>query len=85
VWISLYGDKRFVRSTARKRYACASIAEAYESFLARKHAQARIYTNRLQQVDTAIKVARKKFAQDSKQPFAQHSDQSDVVLDDEVF
>ena len=45
-WISLYEiiphDRKFVLLTARKKFACKTIEEAKESFVARKKAQIRI-------------------------------------------
>lgn len=54
VWLDDYGTRRFVRSDARKRYACPTIEDAKESFLARKERQASILTARLRQVNEAI-------------------------------
>lgn len=46
------GPCRFVLDAANKRFACPSLPEAIESYLARKDKQIRIYSNR-------IKVAEK--------------------------
>lgn len=45
VWLNLncFGNKRFVLFTSRKRFACATLAEAKESFRARKARQIRIH------------------------------------------
>lgn len=48
VWIDIgYGDLKFVRLDARKRYACPTLEEAWESFDARKARQVSILTNQL--------------------------------------
>jgi hypothetical protein len=48
---------RFVRTSARKRYACPTQAEALESFISRKNRQRRILKAQLKSVDTAISLA----------------------------
>lgn len=53
-WIDLYGDKKFVLRTARKRYACPTKEEAKESFLARKAKQIRIYKAKIRRAELAI-------------------------------
>jgi len=45
-WIQAYHKKKFVLSGARKRFACASLEEAAESFIARKKRQYSIYSYR---------------------------------------
>lgn len=60
VWIRYHGDfsdKRFVLSTARKRFACPTKEEALESFLARKTRQRGIYQARLRHIDEVIVMA----------------------------
>ena len=55
VWIDPYyvrgwavsGERRFVRRNATKRFACPTIEEARESFLARKNRQIRILSAQL--------------------------------------
>lgn len=56
VWIGDWGD-RFVLLSARKRYACPTIEEALESFLARKRRQARILEKQLEGVRSLIYMA----------------------------
>lgn len=45
---------RFVLNKSKKRYACATIEEAKESFIARKTRQAHIYANRLRHTQMAL-------------------------------
>lgn len=52
-------DKRFVLLEARKRYACPTIEEAKESFIARKTRQARIYRARMEDAEEAIRIINK--------------------------
>lgn len=52
-------EPRFVRLSARKRYACPTEAEALESFIARKEAQARIYESRANRARRAVAMARR--------------------------
>jgi hypothetical protein len=47
-------NNRFVLLAARKRFACPTVTDAMESFLARKRKQARIYLYRQQQALEAI-------------------------------
>jgi hypothetical protein len=42
VWLDVYGDKRFVRREARKRFACPTEQEAHLSFIARAERRCRI-------------------------------------------
>ena len=48
---------RFVSETSRKKYAHPSLESAYEGFLARKQAQARILTRQLSRVAEAKQKA----------------------------
>ena len=48
------GDRRFVLLDAHKRFACPTIKEAKESFLARKRKQSRIYKSRMLDAEEAI-------------------------------
>src|SRR5690606_26248155 len=50
-------DKRFVLSSANKRFACPSIDEALKSFSARKRKQASIYHTRAAIAEEAIVLA----------------------------
>lgn len=53
-WITLgFGDRRFVLRGARKKYACLTLEEAKQSFLARKKRQRRILQARLDRVTAA--------------------------------
>lgn len=53
-WIQ---DRRFVLRDCRKRYACPTIAEALESFLARKRKQISILTRRADNARYAMELA----------------------------
>lgn len=53
VWISYACDKKFILLSARKKFACATIEEARQSFIARKTKQASIYAKRH---DNALKA-----------------------------
>lgn len=58
VWIeTLVGNKRFVKTEARKRFACPTKEEALESFKARKTRQARILKAQLRNVEMALDIA----------------------------
>ena len=59
VWISIYGDKRFVLLNARRKFACKTKELAFESFLHRQYAHARILSNRLYAVERYIEVAKR--------------------------
>lgn len=52
-------DQRFVRRTARKRFACPTIEEATESFIARKQRQAKILTSQARRALRAIDIIKK--------------------------
>lgn len=61
VWLaycSQYSDRRFVLNESRKRFACPTIKEALDSFVARKERQAGIYEARARTARRAIKLAR---------------------------
>lgn len=51
-------DRRFVLNECRKRFACPTIKEALDSFVARKERQAEIYEARARTARRAIKLAR---------------------------
>ena len=59
VWIpgGRVGPQRFVLRDARKRYACPTEAEAWESWRARKARQARILRAQLAHVEEALRLA----------------------------
>ncbi len=59
VWLEHYGwpfepHPFFVLQDARKRFACPTIAEARESFIARKNRQIRILTAQLRNAKDAL-------------------------------
>ena len=56
VWLELLygGGKRFVLTSARKRFACPTKEEALESFKARKRRQVRILRARLDEAERAL-------------------------------
>jgi hypothetical protein len=58
VWLDLGGwmPPRFVLRDARKRYACPTKAEAWESFVARKRAQLRILTAQVAHVEEVLRM-----------------------------
>lgn len=56
VWIHYACGEKFILLSARKKFACATIAEARESFIARKNKQADIYLNRHRQALDAIRL-----------------------------
>lgn len=56
VWLDNYNAKRFVLSTARKRFACPTIEEAKQSFIARKRRQAHILQRQVEHALRAIEV-----------------------------
>lgn len=49
-------ERRFVLNDARKRFACPTIEEAKQSFIARKTRQARIHHARAKQAEDSIKL-----------------------------
>jgi hypothetical protein len=54
VWLDLFGQARFVRTLARKRWACPTKAEAWESFKARKRRQRAILRAQLERVEECL-------------------------------
>ncbi len=56
----LIGAERFVLLAARKRFACPTIDEARQSFIARKRKQARIYKARMERALRAIAAIERK-------------------------
>ena len=56
VWINDYGNRKFVLSSGRKRFAHPTKEEAKASFIARKIRQAEIYRARVQDAETAIQI-----------------------------
>jgi hypothetical protein len=56
-WIRpVYGEPRFVRDAAKKRFACPSLEEAKASFRARKRRQIRILEARLRDARRSIDI-----------------------------
>jgi len=55
-WIDYYGDKKFVLLTARKKFACNTIEEAKESFVARKNRQLQILEAQLNKCKSALRI-----------------------------
>lgn len=60
VWVGSWSNKRFVLTSARKRYACPTKQEALDSFIARKKRQQTILRNQLQHVKTVLAMAENK-------------------------
>lgn len=56
VWLRFRYDKKFVLASANKRFACATIEEAAESFIARKKRQISIYKNRMQRAEEVLNL-----------------------------
>lgn len=54
VWLDVYGQERFVKAAARKRFACPTKEEALVSFQARKQRQLRILESQVRLVKKAI-------------------------------
>lgn len=52
---------RFVNTSSRKKFACATEDEAMESFKARKRRQASIYAARLADAEEALRIAEGRF------------------------
>lgn len=56
VWLDLgFGGKRFVLTNARKKFACATLEEAKESFRARKERQIGILQTRINQIKEGLR------------------------------
>jgi len=60
VWLDMgHPDlNKFVRTNARKRWACPTVLEAHKSFIARKSSQIRILKSQLYNVDRALGIAK---------------------------
>lgn len=54
VWLDVYGRDRFQLSDCRKRFACPTLAEALESFKARKRRQLKLLRAQIQHVEEAL-------------------------------
>lgn len=60
-WIKPFMEPRkFVLLTARKKFACATVEEALESFKARKNIYISILLSRVHMAEEAIKLAERK-------------------------
>ena len=55
VWLDYHGQRKFVLSGARKRFACPTIEEAKESFIARKTRQLAILRARVLRVESLLR------------------------------
>lgn len=62
VWLNVFFSARWVKTGATKRFACPTIAEALESFVARKRRQARIYQARADAARYVEQLAIKRFS-----------------------
>lgn len=58
-WLDVHGEKRFVKTDARKRFACPTIDEAKQSFIARKKRQISILSSQLTTAKRALELANK--------------------------
>jgi len=66
-WIEYWGNpngKKFILTNARKRFACLTLEEAKESFLARKNRQRRILAAQIADVETAIRKIETRYKHD---------------------
>lgn len=66
VWLQVYSGKRFVLRDARKRYACPTPDEAFESYKGRKERQFEIYQRKADNAVRAIRQARMLMPRSSK-------------------
>lgn len=58
VWLGAAGGpKKFVNTSWKKRFACPSIEEALQSFIARKRRQISILDHQLRRAKTALAIA----------------------------
>ena len=58
IYVNGFSETRFVNLEATKQFACKTVEEAVESFVARKTKQARIYRARADKADLAISLAK---------------------------
>jgi hypothetical protein len=56
VWVSVFGQRRFVKTDAKKRFACPTESEALESFHARKRRQIKILRAQLAAAEAALQL-----------------------------
>lgn len=59
VWVSYGCSKRFVKKEAKKRFACPTTVEAFESFTERKKRQIKILEERLFAAKDALRAGEK--------------------------
>lgn len=60
-WAMVHGHPRWIKMTATKRFACPTIEEAVESFLARKRRQRTILNSQLSHVEEVTKLVKKDY------------------------
>lgn len=58
VWISYAFRKKFVNLERVKKFACKTVEDAIDSYIARKKAQVRIYSARLKDAESALNIAK---------------------------
>lgn len=56
-WIYAYGKKKFVNLQRKKKFACATVEDAYESFIYRKQRQIEILKKSLENAEMALSIA----------------------------
>lgn len=79
VWLDLgLSCKRWVNQTAFKRFACPTIEEAKESFIARKKRAISIYRSRLRQAEAALQIV-------NERPMLTSEVLKSVATDDDFF
>ena len=57
VWLEAYFGKRFVLRSAKKRFACPTVKEAYVSFLRRKQIQLSYMKHRMDNLKKCVSIA----------------------------
>jgi len=57
VWIAYGESKRFVQFNTRKKFACTTKEEAFDSFKARKKKQVKILKAQLEQAEGALRLS----------------------------
>lgn len=53
-WVDYYGKNRWVKMSAKKRFACPTFEEAIESYKARKNRQISILRSRIKDVEECL-------------------------------
>ena len=56
VWIDYCGGKKFVNLQAKKRFACATVEDAFASYQARKRRQVKILESQLLRAKVALSL-----------------------------